>query len=192
MTGTLEMMKQVLNGKEKNLSEIELISLYQKTLSSNLLAYMFVNNYGIITTISKPFVIINDQDKASFCLQELDKALRTFDNNKKVKFTTYFIDLYKARLIQENHSLQYDKRKIMNDVTELDSIVETSYKIDDYFADENNLLDNYNLTEDEKKHCRLLNRGYSIKELSRIFNKSLALIYQRNNKIKKKINLSLV
>ena len=86
MNETLKMMKSILIGKEDTKDEIELINEYKENLSPNILAFMYVSNFGIIKSIADIWVKLDDADKASFCLQELDKALRTYKLDSNIKF----------------------------------------------------------------------------------------------------------
>lgn len=184
MYGTLEMMKGIIRGKEKELENIDFISEY-KNNNSDILAYLFVNNFGAIIKLNNLYPNINEQDKASFCLQELDKTLRTYNNNKNTKFLSYFLVLYRNRLKAENNLLEMQKRKIMNDYEEISNC--QSYVEDDYFTDIDEILNQYDLTKKEKQHWKLLNEGYTMKEVAKKLKTSVNWIYQRNYIIKNKI-----
>ena len=62
-----------------------------------------------------------------------------------------------------------------------------SYCEDIHINDTNTLLNEYNLTDTEKQQCKLLNMGYTIKEIARKLNLSQIAIYKRNSIIKQKI-----
>ena len=184
------MMKNIVTVKEKELSEIELISEYQKTLSGNILAYMYVSNFGAILTIANNYPQFDDADKASFCLQELDKCLRNFDLNSNNKFITYFFVCYKNRLRGELSLLLTQKRRLnLNFKSEPEENLVSDNNI--AFNDIDMILSEYNLNEKEKKHCKLLNAGYTIKEISKKFNITVQGVYFNNNRIKQKILNSL-
>ena len=109
MRNTLELMKEIINGKEENIDEINLIKEYQEKLSPNILAYFYCNNFGIISKTALNYPIISNEDKASFCLQELDKALKRYQLNSNAKFITYFIRCFKNRLRMETEQLLTQK-----------------------------------------------------------------------------------
>lgn len=184
MRKTLELMKEIISGKEKNIEEINLIDEYQRKLSPNILAYFYCNNFGIISKTALNYPIISNEDKASFCLQELDKALKRYQLNSHAKFITYFIRCFKNRLRMETEQLLTQKRKIClyTDILEEDTL-----KYDFNLADIDLILSNYDLDAEEKEQCKLLQVGYSVKEIARIFKTSAITIYKRNARIKQKI-----
>lgn len=185
MKETLEMMKSILNGKEKKTNENELIKKYQERLYPNILAYFYVNNFGLIYKTSKLYPKLDDEDKASFCLQELDKCLQNYNFEKEVSFITYFIRCYKYRLNSENISLLCNKRKAMNNYIEINNLLDIG--IDDNIQDFDIVCDEYKLTIAEKYHCKLRIAGYSLKEISKLLKISTSAVSQRNAKIKQKI-----
>lgn len=184
MYKTLTMMKSILNGKEKEENEIELIKKYKQGLYPNILAYFYINNFGLISNISQLYPIINNEDKASFCLQELDNCLQNYDETKQIKFITYFYTCLKNRFLMETNQLLTYKRKALIDYELIDNLeIESEIDIDniDY------LLDNYNLSENEKKQCKYINAGYTLKEIANKLKLKPITIYIRQNKIKQKI-----
>lgn len=186
MKETLKMMQSILTGKECKVDEKELIIEYQEKLLPNILAYFFINNFGIIINKNKIFPIINEEDKASFCLQEIDNCLRSYDITSNAKFSTYFIRCYSNRLRMETEQLLTYKRKIfLYNNTEINE--ELTIDSDVQIINTDIILSNYNLTKDEKKQCQLLDMGYTLKEIALLFNLKPITIYKRNQKIKQKI-----
>ena len=188
MIETLKMMQNIITEKEKKLDEGDLISSYKKTLDGKILAYFYVSNFGIISKIADIYTILDTEDKASFCLSELDKCLRNYDFNKNVKFISYFQICFDKRLKHESRQILCDKRKIQinkidNDLTEMNNL---SCR-DEYFQNEDEILDNYDLTEKEKKHCKLLNHGYTRKDIAKMIGVTVQQVWYDNTKIRKKI-----
>ena len=184
MRNTLELMKRILSGKEENIDEIDLIKEYQEKLSPNILAYFYCSNFGIISKTALNYPIISNEDKASFCLQELDKALRIYQLNSNAKFITYFISCFKNRLRMETEQLLTQKRKVFLYV---DTLEEDTIKRDVNLEDIDLILSNYDLDAEEKEQCKLLQIGYTVKEIAQILKTSVITIYKRNAKIKQKI-----
>lgn len=184
MEETLKMMKQILTGKECKVDETELINQYKEGLYPNILAYFYCNNYTIICKTNALYSIITDEDKASFCLQELDKCLLNYNSNNNAKFITYFLKCYKNRLRTETELLNTLKRKVNINYENLDefSMISNDIEIEDI-----NFLDKYELTKQEKFQCKLLNMGYTIKEIAKIYKLTPIAIYKRQEKIKQKI-----
>lgn len=185
MEETLKMMKSILSGKEKKTNENELIKQYQEGLYPNILAYFYVNNFGLIYKTSKLYPKLDDEDKASFCLQELDKCLQNYKFEKEVSFITYFIKCYKYRLNNMIIAMNSNKRKIMSNYVDIDELqaISTENCIEDFDI----ICNEYELTIQEKQHCRLRLAGYTLKEISKLLRISSSAVCQRNSKIKKKI-----
>jgi hypothetical protein len=184
MQETLKMMKGILNGKERETNEKELIKQYKDGLLPNILAYFYTSNIGIISRTDALYPVLDSEDKASFCLQELDKSLQNFNLESSNKFITYFIKCYKNRLRMETEQLLTQKRKIALYTEELND----EYMNDMQLENIDMILSNYNLNDIEVKQCKLLNAGYTMKEIAKIFKQSTITIYKRNNKIKEKIS----
>jgi len=185
MRETLTMMKSIMIGKEKEKSEKELIEEYKNSLCPNILAYFYVNNFGIIYKTSNLYPKLDDEDKASFCLQELDKCLQTFNTELNVKFITYFIQYFRRRLYAEQSLIECNCRKIMLDYDTLDDTVNNYYYDEHFTIDE--FAKTYKLTKEEKLYCELYNKGYSTKDISNLVKKSIQLIYKKRKNIMKKI-----
>lgn len=186
MRETLKMMKSILTGKESKANEKELIEKYQEYLLPNILAYFYVNNYGIISNTSRLYPLLLDEDKASFCLQELDRCLLSYDFSTCNKFITYFIKCYKNKLRTETETMMTQKRKSIFSTANF-ADYEESLLIEDNIENIDLVLNNYNLKTIDKKQCKLAYMGYNFKEISLIFNQAPITIYKRNQKIKEKI-----
>lgn len=186
MEKTLAMMKGILTGKEKDTNEKELIKEYKDNKCPNILAYFYSDNFGVIRNISKLYPILSDDDKASFCLNELNDCLLNYDETFDVKFITYFSRCFKNKLRMETQQLNTQKRKILINYDILNESTDSTYT-QDMIQDTDILLDNYNLTDLEKEQCKLLNEGYTMKEIAYLLKQATVTIYKRNDKIKKKI-----
>lgn len=182
MQETLKMMKSILNGKENQKNEKELIKEYQESLSPNILAYFYISNYGMISRLSNLYPTLDNEDKASFCLQILDISLQKFDSEKDTKFTTYFYKCFNNKLYLEYTKSKYKKRN-----AKLENIDNLQIAVYDDTNNIDNILNEYSLTDIEKKQCKLFNFGYTAKEIAKLFKISQSAVSQRNSKIKSKI-----
>ena len=184
MFGTLEMMKQIITGKEENKSEIELIEEYKDTCNPSILAHFYVKNFGIIKKTSDEYKYLISEDKASYCLQELDSALIKFDTYSSNSFITYFIKCYKNRLRTETqYVMTYNAR--INVIH--DNISDYERELSYFENDESIMLNEYNLSEREKNLINLLYFGYSTKEISKVLKLSCARVYELIAKLNKKL-----
>ena len=183
MYETLKMMKSILNGKEEKVNEKELIKEYQEKLSPNILAYFYVNNFGLILQISKNYPLLLNEDVASFCLQELDLSLQSYNLESSNKFITYFGKRFKNLLRTNLEKMQMQKRKANIFCKELSYNYTNNLEIEDIDL----LLDNYNLSNKEKLQSKLKLAGYTFREIAKLFNCSNITILRNNKKIKEKI-----
>lgn len=189
MYETLKMMKSIITGEESKTDEKKLIETYKENLFPNILAYLYINNFGIISKTAELYPKLDDMDKASFCLQELDSCLQNYNSDKNTKFITFFIKCYKNRLRMETQRIMANKRKSFLFVQNLSEINNIGNDYLDY-QDIELILNNYNLTTVEKKYCKLLNEGYSIKEIAdKVYLKPIS-IYKKLTIIKQKILIS--
>lgn len=187
MYKTKKMMESILIGKESKVDEIKLIKEYQEKLSPNILAYFYCNNFGIIQRTSLFYPIITEEDKASFCLQELDKCLQIYKKEYDTKFITFFIKCYKNRLRMEMQLLNTNKRKTIFNSSQVELYSDILYYENDIIENVEDILNNYNLTNYEKKQCELLDKGYTITEIADMLKLKPITIYKRLEKIKQKI-----
>lgn len=185
MYETLKMMESIIIGKEKETKEEDLIREYQISKAPNILAFMYVNNFGYMIKLSENnYPIIDMQSKASFCLQELDKCLLNYKFTEGASFLTYFSRCYKNRLKTEAYILNLNKNKA-NFVTA--ELLEETINVNSDIEDIDLILLNYNLTANEKEVCKFLNDGYKVKDIANKLNSSLTYIYSIVNNIKKKL-----
>lgn len=188
MKNTLEMMRTIIIGYEKNLSINELINDYKRSQKPNLLAYIFVKNYGLINKIFRGYTMITEQDAASYCLQELDKSMITFDVSRNSNFISFFSICFKNRLRYEQELLMTDIR-YANYCTET---IDNYYDLEDVtFNMEKIDINSYGLTIPEKNQCKLLLDGYTVKEIANILNLTVQTIYNINKRIAKKLSKTL-
>lgn len=184
MRETFKMMQSILTGKEKDTNEKDLIKQYKNELCPNILAYFYTENYGLIYNAAEFYPYLSNEDKASFCLQILDKCLQKYKADSDIKFSTYFIKSFANCLQTKTKLLLMQKRKLLFSTEPLFEEIVSGKELE---IPLDSVLDSYNLTEIEKSHCKLLSAGYSLREIAKIFKITEACIYKRNSKIKQKI-----
>lgn len=182
MLGTLEMMKSIVTGKEKELSTEELVKQYQIGLNPNILAYLYIDNFAYIYRLAQKYPKLSMSDKASFCLQSLDTALRTYKFDKNTKFTTYFFNGFMYKLNSENKVFCRRQKKFNYTMVNFSECF-NDY-VEDLYFDNLDILNTEKLNKQEKLQGRLTYMGYSVKEIAKCFNLSKTAIYQRNKKIR--------
>lgn len=192
MQETLKMMKQIIIGNENERSLQDLITAYKINKSPNILAYFYVNNFGLILKVCNKYKNIVDEDKASYALQELDKCMLTYDETVS-NFSTFFSTYLDNALITLSIKKSTDKRKIMYNEENIDSInlIDLGYEDNYNCFDIDTFCKDNNLSNSESKQCKLLYNGYNIKEIAKKLNTSVQYCYQLNKNIKNKL-LNLV
>lgn len=181
-------------GNEKEKSEGELIAEYRETKAPNILAYFFVSNFGLSITVGLSYPDIDMEEKASFSVRALDKALLSYRDDGTAQFDTYYMAIFRCMLRSVSSMIHTDKRKIQlyqtltdfNDAISIELIDNQEIYEDDYFDIDD--FANYNrLNESEREQCKLINDGFSAKEICKKLKKSLSWIYIQNKRIQKKI-----
>ena len=190
MQETLKMMKQIIIGNEKERSLQDLLTEYKINKSPNILAYFYVNNFGLILKVCNKYKNILDEDKASYALQELDKCMLTYDETIS-NFSTFFSTYLDNALITLSIKKSTDKRKIIYNEENIDNLNNLSYEDNYNCFDIDMFCKDNDLSNIEINQCKLLYSGYSIKEIAKRFNISVQYCYQLNKNIKNKL-LNLV
>lgn len=183
MKETLKMMRSIIVGYEKDKTINELLQEYKDNESPNILAYLYVTNFGVIQKFADKYKMIDTQDIASYSLQELDKAIKQYDFNSDCKFITFFVAYLKNRLRSEQELLMKHVRFANYFNEDLDSLHNIASDFEFDLFD----LDDYDLSEDEKNQCKMLIDGYSVSEIAEAFRLTKMSIYKRNRKIGKKL-----
>lgn len=186
MQNTLKMMKKIITEESKKLTLEQLSEEYQKTLNPVFLAASFEKSFGLIIKISKKFKVLNDNDIASFSLEELDKCLQLWDKSKGTGFITFFGFVLHNRFREELKFLNKDKRKIIFHVDLLRDDFDKIYN-EDYFD-----IKDYSLDEKEIKYCLYKLEGYSSREIANMMNVKTRNIYIWRKSIKQKFSLDMV
>ena len=115
-------------------------------------------------TITNKYFYLTDQDKASFAVEELHKAMKDFDSTKGAKIQTLFSRYINNRLRTETQSLSYQKRTANNTAEsyEFASELTNGYDQADYSEIEfiQMLEQSKLLTENELKYCKIVMKDH--------------------------------
>lgn len=93
MKETYRMMSRLMSKEYEPLTNETLAEKYQQTGDERILATAYVKNAKLFTKICKKYSWVEDEDKATATLTSLEKSLKNFSSDSKVRFGTY---LYKA------------------------------------------------------------------------------------------------
>ena len=137
MENTLKMFKSINNQKLYNYTLEELGSQYKLNHNPQILANVFIRNYGLIKSCGTKFFTLQDDDISSISVSTLDYCLLNFNINKDLKFTTYFYSVLIKNFKTEQKSRLYDKRKY-NYLSKLNYFIDNENNDLDYSED--NLL----------------------------------------------------
>ena len=159
----LETYKNLAPLADSRISEADCISTYQDNQSPIAFATLFVNHFGALKQLSESYWGITGADKASFCLEELHRAMLTYSPERGAKFLTYLLTCLKNRLRAETQALSYDKRKadylLQESLSKPDDSEVSAFEIVDnqnpFAAAELavSLQNNSDLTENERAYC---------------------------------------
>lgn len=181
MLKTLALLKPFVTEELGRCSLNDLALQYQAQPDPRILATAYNKIYKLATVVKNQYWGLNEDDVASFCLEELDKCLRSYNGSSQ--FTTYFCTVFRNKLRTETESLNYKKRKcILESINDLINIgVEDTYNLIEL------LLPN-TLTDKEYKLCMLESEGYSSRECAEIIGCSVMTISNMKKSLRIKLD----
>jgi len=187
MYSTLKMMVTITTEKELGLSYESMAVEYQRGLNPAILAAAFKNLFNMINNEYNRCSYIDEEDAASFSLEELDYALQSFDS-EKASFTTYFFRLLRNRFTQENKKMDTNRRKTikyahyMEDGEDIPTQLETAIELEEFIES--------TLTPKQKEYFSYLSQGYNVPEIAKIFKVTVEAIYPLVRKLKMEYNMA--
>lgn len=120
---TYKMMVKVSEHIEET-NEAKLVEMYNSGRESEVLAKLFIDNYGIINKVSSKYLSIEGEVADSIALESLEKSIENYSINGKSKLSSYFVTIYKRDLVDEYRKLKADKRKIDDDADSVDYLTD--------------------------------------------------------------------
>lgn len=157
---TYKMMSKVAEQIEES-NEDKLVEMYENGRESEVLAKLFILNYGMITKTNNKYVSIEQDIAESIALQSLEKAIRDYASSGKSKLSSYFILIYKRDLVNEYKKVKADKRQLNEDSASVDVLTNgeqgnfgVTYENNNMYYENEIELDFYDLeflTDNEKK-----------------------------------------
>lgn len=111
MNKTYEQLKDIamLHTGEEDANKLAL--MYQEEEDAVILSYVFCKHFGLTYTECDKYFGITEEDKASFALEELHKAMHHYRENGGASVITLYSRFLNNRLRTETQALNYDKRK---------------------------------------------------------------------------------
>lgn len=206
MYDTLIMMKSIRNENLKDLSVEELIKNYKLEPKDDIIAELFIRNFGMIQKTIIKYSDLSEENKISWTLEFLVIALNTFDFSKNIKFVSYFIKILRNALLRETYRQKTNKTKIQFYTFKEQKLTskygDTEIKTEDDYEDlkvtnefENSifkmdfelLYKNLYLTPSEKYFLKCYLEDKTTKEIAEGWGVSTSRIHIVKNAVKKKL-----
>jgi DNA-binding CsgD family transcriptional regulator len=189
---SLKPLANLYNG-ETNLSQVAVT--YQQSNDPILFAFAFCEVYPLLKLQADKYFYLNEADKASILLEEVNKALNDYQPIYCTKVQTLITTYVNRRFYAETKMLQHDRRKINIGVDSYETMVE--------FQDEETIesigykdielgesLPKAKLTENELTYCKIvMNETTSLRDsdVARAMGISPAGVLWLKKKVKEKL-----
>lgn len=202
MNATYQMMKRATDGLGISIEDGDipgLISEYQNTRDSDILALIYVKYFYGMQKIASKYHSVDVSEKESLSLITCERALRNYNPDRGVKFFSYLLTLWERELITQmgkgNKLTHLDGNNIMlewRDNTSDDNsapienliqeerpllLIEKGYRERDFELSINNLLDSGILKSGEKVFIEGILNDLTNKEIANQLNVSVARVY---------------
>ena len=139
----------------------EVAENYQQDKSPAKLAYVVCRLEHYLKTQTNKYWGLTEEDKESFMLEEVDRAMLHYNPDKGAKVQTLISIYVNNRLRTETQQLQYDKRSANNAADSYEEIIATKendeVECTQYLDIEmSSLLNSAQLTESEMACCKII------------------------------------
>lgn len=175
-----------------DLSEVTL--KYQQTSDPISFCFVFCKLFPYMLRVTRRYYYVSDQDKSSFCVYELNKAMKNYSEAKSAKILTLFNKYLIHRFLNEYESMSYDKRKINQDLTSLTKVYRMECPASKSSLDDVELMEtlhSIDLTTSELKYCEIVAKStHKIKdaEIARAIGLTPPAIHHIKNRLQKKLD----
>ena len=142
----------------------ELVRAYQEGRQTEVIAHVFCTNYQLFRLTANKFFGLSAEDKDSFILEEIAKALENYDlqSEKQAKITTVISTYIYNRLRTETQALQKASRATLNlatsfeDLGDMERLEEAGDESTYSYSEMYELVCQLDLTENERKCCEII------------------------------------
>lgn len=167
MINTFENFKTLATMVENGTTFEELSEMYKKDRRPEYIAYVYIKLFKGMHQVSQVCSQINSADKASYLVETIHKTLLTYNMDKPYKYSTFLRTSYKNRLISEYRSLTSNKNSANYQADSYESMLDAGQYNPDYSDNHSNIeieeiLETTNLTENERKVCKVIIRDSHI------------------------------
>lgn len=186
----LLILSDLYEGEETNSN---LALKYQQTKDPIFLAVVYTRYYAYIKTTADNYFNLTDADKASFAIEELNKALLDYKLERGAKVQTLFIKYYKNRLRQETQATNLYKRRANNNCDNYETAeIFEGYKESSFgFVELELALEQADLlTENEKMYCKIIMSSDNVNDsdVAKKLEISPSAIFQIKKRLRTKIH----
>lgn len=171
-----EVSKQYTGGHDTK----DLVEAYRGGRSDEVIATILIDNYGLFSKICKAQMIDSDNDLMISTITEMIwRCLEDYDENKSnCKLTTMICTYLRREIFRINSSMNYDKHKANNyencasftsmtsgeeddDKGAVDKLDSMAYNEDYTLIEMRNMIENTNLSENQRKYCLMIINNYT-------------------------------
>ena len=174
----------------------ELVREYKRTKDPIYLAEIFCRYYPYIQKTAARYFNLTEQDKASFAVEELHKAMLDFEEDRNCQIQTVYITYLNNRLRAETQAMNLQKRKANNNC---DSFEQTAVSILKGYRDneldvieiQTALEQSEILTENELEYCKIIIGSDNVRDsdVAKELNISPSAVFQIKKRLSKKLDL---
>lgn len=194
MKGIYENLLELAELYEGERDSTEIAEMYQKTQDPIYLSTIFCDYYLYVKSIANQYFNITDEDKGSFALEELHKAMMDYDSSKGAKVETLFITYLRNRLRTETQAMEMQKRRANNSCEDFDDSEVIFYGYEDNKLDiaeiEIALKQSELFSDNELAYCRIIMEDDNTKDsdVAKILEVSASAVHQMKKRIAKKLD----
>ena len=172
---TYNLMNKVRMDKYLDISNEDLAKAYKDDFNPSILAEVFCRNVKLWSNIvyNVKYSGMDIEDRSDSCVEALDRALKTFDSDKAVKFCTYAVTIITTAMARLY--IYYSGKNRLDRPNSYEDLCDNTYFEAQNAQPENKFdleLSMSKLNDKEKKLCELIayNPGIKDVELAQILN----------------------
>ena len=157
--------------EDTKLDAVQIINIYNSGRETETISYLFCTNYQLFRVTANKFFGLSTEDKDSFILEEISKALVNFDAGKSnnAKLTTIITAYIYNRLRTETQALQAASKCTLNlstsfeDLGDMERLEEAGDSSTYSYSEMYELVNQLDLTENERKTCEIIMLNEDVK-----------------------------
>ncbi len=152
----------LLSPEGKDIPSSKLVEEYNDGRQTEVISFIFCHNYQLLRMASNRYYGLSMDDKDSFILEEIAKAIDNYNSDKNTKLITLITTYVRNRLRTETQALQANARKTLDyatsfeDLGEMDRLWEAGDNTSFSYAEMYELVNTLELTENERKCCEII------------------------------------